>query len=146
MALYRALGGNRWDSSYNEYWATDFPLERWWGVGMRDGRVVRLNLAGAGLRGEIPAEIGELTALEELDLGDNQLTGEIPPELWTLSSLVELHLKDNDLTGTLPVAIGDLTSLRTLDLRGNDLTGCLPPGMRDRLGGGSRAYGLEFCN
>ena len=91
MALYRGLGGNRWVSTYNEYWATDFPLERWWGVGMRDGRVVRLNLAGAGLRGEIPAEIGELTALEELDLGDNQLTGEIPPELLKLSGLVELQ-------------------------------------------------------
>ena len=146
MVLYRALGGNRWGSSFNENWTTDAPIDRWEGVRVKDGRVVALKLAGAGLRGEIPAEIAGLTALEELDLGDNQLTGEIPPELWGLSHLVELELNDNGLTGEVPAGIEDLTKLRTLDLRGNDLTGCLPAGMRDHLDRNSSGYGLDFCN
>ena len=146
MALYRALGGNRWDSSYNDYWTTDFPIDRWKGVRVVDGRVVALKLAGAGLRGEIPAEIGELTALEELDLGDNQLTGEIPPELLKLSGLVELRLNDNELTGTLPAGIANLTKLKFLTVAGTGVTGCLPASMQDHLGGGSRGYGLDFCN
>jgi hypothetical protein len=146
MVLYRALGGNRWGSSFNVNWATDAPIDRWEGVRVKDGRVVALKLAGAGLRGEIPAEIAGLTALEELDLGDNQLTGEIPPELWGLSHLVELELNDNGLTGEVPAGIADLTKLRTLDLRGNDLTGCLPAGMRDHLDRNSSGYGLDFCN
>ena len=147
MALYRGLGGNRWVSGYNEYWATDFPIDRWEGVRVVDGRVVALKLAGAGLRGEIPAEIGELTALEELDLGDNQLTGEIPPELLKLSGLVELRLNDNELTGTLPAGIANLTKLKFLTVAGTGVTGCVPASMQDHLGGGSRGYyGLEFCN
>ena len=145
-ALYRALGGNRWDSDYNEFWMTDFPIAHWEGVLMRNGRVVRLNLAGAGLRGEIPAEIAGLTALEALDLGDNGLTGEIPPEVWGLSSLVELRLNGNGLTGDVTVGIANLTNLRVLVLAETGLTGCVPSAMRGQLGGADGVPRLPFCD
>ena len=170
MALYRALGGNRWGSSFNEYWATDAPLDRWEGVRVKDGRVVSLELHGASLMGEIPREIAGLTALEHLDLGghrltgeippelgrlsnlsflslsNNQLTGEIPPELWGLSNLRTLNLNDNELTGRVPDEVANLTNLTILNLVGNGLTGCLPPGMQEHLDRNPYGYGLEFCN
>ncbi|CAB1109598.1 unnamed protein product [Ectocarpus sp. CCAP 1310/34] len=39
----------------------------------------------------IPPELGKLTALVKLDLGDNQLSGPIPPELGKLTALVKLQ-------------------------------------------------------
>ena len=58
---------------------------------MPQGRVVRIDLAGQwdnetqeyishGLRGELPAELANLTELTSLSLSGNGLTGPIPPE------------------------------------------------------------------
>ena len=90
----------------------------------------------------LPAEIGQLTSLRELDLGGNQLTS-VPAEIGLLTSLVKLFLGGNQLTSlpaeigqltslevvprdnqltSLPAEIGQLTSLRVLDLSGNQLT------------------------
>ena len=166
LALYRAWGGNRWGPSFGD-WATDAPLERWKGVWVEDGRVVGLDLTGAGLRGEIPVEIVGLASLEFLNLGNNSLTGEIPPELGLISGLTGLALNNNQLTGEIPVELGNLSGLRLLnlgdnmltggippvlgslaaleylDLRGNDLTGCVPAGLRDQLE--SLVTELDYC-
>ena len=166
MALYRAWGGNRWGASFGD-WATDAPLERWKGVLVQDGRVVGLDLTGAGLRGEIPVEIVGLASLEFLNLGNNSLTGEIPPELGLISGLTGLALNNNQVTGEIPVELGNLSGLRLLnlgdnmltggippvlgslaaleylDLRGNDLTGCVPAGLRDQLE--SLVTELDYC-
>ena len=45
--------------------------------------------------GPIPAELGNLTKLEHLDLARNALTGSIPPELGNLANLTELWLQGN---------------------------------------------------
>ena len=54
----------------------------------------------------MPAEIGQLTALEELSLGGNRLTS-VPAEIGQLTSLEELNLEEHRLR-TLPAAIGEL--------------------------------------
>jgi len=82
-----------------EYWRVDVGPEKWRGVTMENGRVVELELTRMGLTGAVPAEIGQLTSLTELDLSGNQLT-------------------------SLPAEIGQLTSLKELDLGGNQLTSC----------------------
>ncbi|CAM9312171.1 unnamed protein product [Ectocarpus fasciculatus] len=46
-----------------------------------------------------PAELGKLSALQHLELHNNQLNGPIPPELGKLSALQELYLSKNQLTG-----------------------------------------------
>ena len=56
-----------------ERWPEDEPAEQWSGVTMENGRVVKLELEEFGLTGAVPAEIGQLTSLRELDLSDNQL-------------------------------------------------------------------------
>ena len=103
-----------------ERWPEAARPEDWERVTMENGRVVELSLYGFGLTGAVPAEIGQLTSLRVLNLGDNQLTS-LPAEIGQLTSLKELDLSDNQLT-SLPAEIGRLTSLTQLDLRGNQLT------------------------
>jgi hypothetical protein len=80
------------------------------------------NDQNAGLTGEIPPELGELSNLELLSLEHNQLTGPIPPELGSASKLIELDLGSNKLEGEIPKELGKLHSLEILYLNKNNLT------------------------
>ena len=82
VALYTATDGPRWANSDN--WLSDAPIGEWYGVDDDSGRVTALRLASNDLRGEIPAALGSLANLEELDLAGNWLTGEIPSALGDL--------------------------------------------------------------
>ena len=68
----------------------------------------KLSLAGLGLS-SIPEQIGDLTALEYLYLGNNQLTT-IPEQIGNLTALTSLDFCFNQLT-TIPERIGNLTAL-----------------------------------
>ncbi len=127
VALYTATGGPNWKNGTN--WLTDDPPGNWYGVGVDgQGRVTRLALSENDLTGPIPAEIGSLTHLRELDLSANELTGPIPAELGALANLEELDLSRNsNLTGSIPPELGSLASLRGLYLSLNRLTGSIPP-------------------
>ena len=83
------------------------------------GKAASLSLFGMGLT-VLPPEIGDLTALKELRLGNNSLTT-LPREIGQLSSLTRLYLHDNQLT-SVPETLGQLSSLRELYLFGNQLT------------------------
>ena len=136
-------------------WSDGRPITEWDGVRIAGTppRVTRLELETSGLTGNIPAELGNLSALEWLHLGSNQLTGPIPaalgslrflrvlglqnnrlsgpipPELGALSQLLELYLRGNQLTGTIPAALGSLPSLYVLSLGNNQLMGRIPPAL-----------------
>ncbi len=74
IALY-----NAWGQPELENWLSRHPISEWEGVSVdANGRVVALNLERKGLTGEIPAEVGNLTSLQIVDLSGNWLTGEIP--------------------------------------------------------------------
>ena len=140
-ALYQATGGPTWRQSDN--FLTDAPLSEWWGVTVYGGgRVRRLELIANALSGPIPPELGNLAALEVLDLSnrhrwsgsedeDNVLSGPIPPELGNLTALEVLDLRNNQLrgqlTGEIPPELGNLTALKQLFLTGNALSGPIPP-------------------
>ena len=137
VALYAATDGPNWVDNTN--WLTDAPLGEWYGIDTdAAGRVVRIDLSGRyneatfrtdrhGLSGQIPPELGNLTELEEMNLGSNFLTGTIPPELGNLASLKSLRLTENGLVGVIPPELGDLAILRTLLLYRNSLAGPIPP-------------------
>ena len=133
-ALYDAAGGPNWHESRN--WKTSAPLDEWAGVGVdSDGRVIALQLPFNNLGGMIPAELGNLTRLEQLRLfGNNNLSGPIPAELGNLIRLKRLDLDRNDLSGSIPAELGKLTSLQRLDLGGNNLSGPIPAALGN-LGG-----------
>ena len=83
------------------------------------------------LRGVIPTQLGNLTALETLDLGGSELTGVIPTQLGSLTKLTRLDLSDNRLRGNIPTQLGGLTALTRLDLSANLLSGALPVELDD---------------
>jgi len=53
-----------------------------------------LSLDNNELSGEIPPEIGELTALETLNLSENKLTGSIPSELGNLKKITGIGFRE----------------------------------------------------
>jgi hypothetical protein len=78
-----------------------------------------LSLSKEGLT-ELPPELGQLSKLRFLHLGNNQLTA-LSPELGQLSQLTGLSLWGNLLTA-LPPELGQLSQLEALILWGNQLT------------------------
>ncbi len=67
----------------------------WQGLTVTNGRAMALSLSDNGLRGEIPAALGDLSTLTSLDLSANRgITGSIPPELTRLTNLLTLNLED----------------------------------------------------
>ncbi len=93
-------------------------IREWFREHRPDLRIfVRLNLFNLTL---LPAEIGQLEALRELDLTHNHLTN-LPKEIGQLRSLTHLWLNNNHLT-SLPKEIGRLRALTGLWLAHNRLT------------------------
>ncbi len=136
VALYNATNGAKWLKSDN--WLTDKPLAQWRGVGTHpSGRVRWVDLSARpdgqgnriryGLKGTIPAELGDLDKLENLFLYGNELSGTIPAELGDLASLVQLDLSDNGLTGPIPPELGRLVKLKQLLLYSNSIEDAIPP-------------------
>ena len=124
-ALYDSASGPAWNASTN--WKTAAPLSSWYGVRTDvGGKVVVLDLPRNGLSGTIPAEVGNLTHLQQLNLGGNRLIGAIPAELGNLTGLRKLYLYSNELSGTIPAELGNLTGLQGLSLQDNQLTGTIP--------------------
>ncbi len=138
--LYRSADGRYWNQSAG--WLTDVPLAQWQGVETdAAGQVVGLRLRGYGLSGSLPAELGQLSELRELDLSYNDLSGSIPQELGDLANLTRLHLGGNGLGGEIPAVLGQLSGLRQLSLFANELSGSIPP----ELGDLADLYWLELA-
>ena len=125
LALYAATDGPNW--TVNRNWGGGAPLGSWQGVTTAaNGRVISLTLPHNNLAGTLPAGLGDLADLTELDLGGNRLHGGIPAALAGLHDLTELDLHDNRLIGGIPAALGGLINLETLRLDGNRLSGAIP--------------------
>jgi hypothetical protein len=81
-------------------------------------KLTQLNLSQNQLA-SVPAELGQLTSLTQLSLRQNQLAS-VPAELGQLTSLTLLNLSQNQLA-SVPAELGQLTSLTTLSLSQNQL-------------------------
>lgn len=110
-------------------WSPDVPITQWEGVVVRGSplRIVELAIPLRRLSGTIPPELGDLHALEILDLSQNPLIGEIPSELGDLNDLVILRLKSTYLGGAIPLELADLTKLQRLELHSGNFSGIIPP-------------------
>lgn len=117
-------------------WLPTVPFSQWAGLLVVNDAVEGLILPSSGLEGLLSPQLGTLTNLVALDLGDNRLRGSIPAELAGLGGLEYLFLYNNRLSGPVPEELGSLTRLKVLELSGNELSGPIPP----QLG---RLAGLE---
>ena len=109
--LYVATNGPNWfnDGFDIAGWGTATDPCGWYGVACSATQLFNLNLEDTGLVGAVPASIGSLTNLLDLDMSGNDLTA-LPAELGNLTKLVSLDLSDNELTA-VPSEIGNLTNI-----------------------------------
>ncbi|KAF2295382.1 hypothetical protein GH714_032711 [Hevea brasiliensis] len=96
------------------------------GIDATFSRVTGLSLPNAQLLGSIPAELGMVQYLQNLDLSNNSLNGSLPFALFNASQLRFLDLSNNMISGELPETIGSLQNLEFLNLSENALAGTLP--------------------
>ncbi|KAG0622381.1 hypothetical protein M758_3G093100 [Ceratodon purpureus] len=121
--LQQAWGGG------TDMWTGSDPCgDNWEGiVCSKDGRVVSLYMVSRDLKGTIPPDIGDLSALQNLDISFNRnLWGELPSELGNLASLGYLSLQKCRFTGQIPASLGQLSNLTFLALNNNKLNGPIP--------------------
>lgn len=82
-----------------------FPDEfSWTGITCSIGhhiRIVKLNLSNMGLSGTLSPYLNNLTALTEIQLGNNSFSGPIP-DLSHLRLLEKLFVQNNNLSGPIP--------------------------------------------
>ncbi len=97
MKIYEDLNGKNWGERFNKNWASELPLDEWYGVEVNEeGRVTKLSLSSDSVKGKVPAEIKYLTELKafKVSLNNKDTTHDkaIPAEVWQLPHLKELRL------------------------------------------------------
>ena len=131
--LYYATGGPGWTN--RPHWLQGTTLAdagNWGGVTVAGGDVVGLYLDGGNLQGAVPAALGLLQGLTQLQFsGAFGLTGPIPRELGQLGRLQSLIFSSTGVTGAIPPALGRLANLTYLSLYNSRLSGPLPPELGD---------------
>ncbi len=127
VSLYNATSGSNWFNT----WDLSQPLSTWYGVTLSQDacKVIELKLDNNNLTGSLPADLGNLYHLTNLNLGFNQISGNIPIELGNLSSLNILAIHQNQLSGEIPPELGDLSNLTDLLLNDNLLSGNFLPAL-----------------
>ncbi|KAH6821486.1 hypothetical protein C2S53_009724 [Perilla frutescens var. hirtella] len=95
--------------------------------GLKNRRVVYLNLNSSSLVGTISPVLSNLTQLHYLLLVENHFYGTIPSELSSLRNLIEIKLSSNNLQGPIPGSFSVLSQLKLILLNDNDLSGTIPP-------------------
>lgn len=130
LAFYKATNGDNWIN--NDNWCSDKPLSEWYGVTTFHGHVEQIDMIANNLSGKLPAELGNLSELNGINISNNpQLSGEIPPELGNLKKLRNLYLPYNNLSGIIPSTLGNMENMERLILNNNKLSGAIPPELGD---------------
>ena len=126
-ALFNKTNGRNW--RLQENWKNAPGTEASWsGISCDAGNntVLKIELPGNRLLGELPADMDAFSNLTTLDLRDNQLTGEIPRWIEKLKNLKTLNLSNNNFKGPIPAWLGNLKNLEGLILDNNRLEGTIP--------------------
>ncbi|MFK8010445.1 MAG: fibronectin type III domain-containing protein [Marinicellaceae bacterium] len=128
VAFYNSTNGASWTNQNNNWLTGDPCLNNWEGItcNQTNDSVIQIFFGSNNINGPLPAEIGDLSNLELIEINFNQLSGTIPSEIGNLSNLKDLRLVDNQLSGSIPSSIGNLSDLQILLLARNELTGPIP--------------------
>ncbi|TVT98389.1 hypothetical protein EJB05_56309, partial [Eragrostis curvula] len=88
--------------------------------------ITKLKVYAFNVVGQIPAELQNLTYLNNLNLMQNYLTGPLPSFIGKFTTMQYLSVAINPLSGPLPKELGNLTNLISLGISLNNFTGELP--------------------
>ncbi|XP_065849024.1 probable LRR receptor-like serine/threonine-protein kinase At3g47570 isoform X1 [Euphorbia lathyris] len=88
--------------------------------------LISLNLGDNNLKGFIPRTIRKMRKLQILDIELNRIQGSIPTELCGLQRLSDIYFGGNKLSRNIPSCLGNLSSLRKLYLDSNKLNSTIP--------------------
>ncbi|CAB9520466.1 Leucine Rich Repeat [Seminavis robusta] len=92
-----------------------------------------INIGGNLFRGAQTEAIGNCKPLREYVVSGNVFSGAIPTRLGELAALNTIDVHDNaDLTGQIPSELGELSSLSFLDVTGTNISGPVPEKLCDR--------------
>ena len=121
MDLYTGTLGGDWTNNTN--WASDEPVGSWHGVTANaNSRVTALNLSENNLKGQLPANLGDLAFLTEVVLNGNaELEGPIP------HSLTVLGIQQLQYGGTMLCTVRDedfQAWLNTIPTRDGEFLAC----------------------
>lgn len=120
-------GTTQWRN--NTGWVTGVDECTWFGVTCDDNNTAinQIDLKNNELHGELPTDIGLLNGLIKLDFTFNpKLTGSLPASIGNLRQLELLSVERCTMDGSMPSTIGQLNNLNTLSLRDNRFSGTLP--------------------
>ncbi|KAL2612081.1 hypothetical protein R1flu_023773 [Riccia fluitans] len=125
VALGKAWSGS---SALSTWAGTDPCGDHWTGITCDgNGNVTQLELTYRNISGTIPSTIGDLSALESLDLSNNrELSGKLPAELGNLTNLKSLSIQQCSISGPIPVELSNLLQLEFLALMDNQMVGTIP--------------------
>ena len=146
--FYIATGGTKWQKA--DGWTSSRPVCSWYGITCHGADLTDIDLNSNFLNGSLPADLANITSIQQLDLGHNQLFGSLPPQWVAMTQLIVLNLGSNQLSGTLPPEWsrmqvkelllfntliggslppqwGAMSQLKSLDLSFNRINGTLPP-------------------
>jgi len=131
VAIHKATTGPNWRYASLQIPWLQGPVRAWAGIGVTQCRVVNLFLGDMNMRGELPNEFGDLTAVRDLFISGNtgangDLHGPIPESIGKLTNLQQISLARNNLSGAIPKSFGDLVNLFHLNLDQNKLAGAIP--------------------
>uniref|UniRef100_A0A0E0HBK7 non-specific serine/threonine protein kinase n=1 Tax=Oryza nivara TaxID=4536 RepID=A0A0E0HBK7_ORYNI len=88
--------------------------------------IIKLRVRKLNVVGRIPAELQNLTFLQDLGLGFNPLSGQLPKELGNLTNLLSLGISLDNFIGELPEELGNLTKLEQLYIDSSGFSGPFP--------------------
>nr|WP_294929053.1 leucine-rich repeat domain-containing protein [uncultured Flavobacterium sp.] len=98
VAFFQSAGGSGWKETWDVS-SNNLHEKKWKGVTTNDGHVVSINLIDNNLTGNISAELGKFTELQNLNLAKNKLSGSIPESVSKVTKLKTVDLSENELTG-----------------------------------------------
>lgn len=74
IKFYKATNGAKWTNTWN----LKTSPSNWYGVEIKDDKVISLKLMNNNLVGQLPNEIADLSSLEEINLFRNDISGSLP--------------------------------------------------------------------
>ena len=124
--LYYSTNGEGWTERGN--WLVGDPcVNQWYGVTCDEhGGVTEVFLNYINMTGTLVESIGNLFALQLLDVSGGQIGGSIPASIGNLKNVTYLALVEQEFGGEIPASVGNMTKLEKFYGYTNRLEGKVP--------------------